>query len=48
MASAYLVKYYVDIRIHMYLCEGRLTGPTKSSPQVWKGYGVTMLHKLLG
>ena len=48
MASAYLVKYSVDIRIHMYLCEGRLTGPTKSSPQVWKGYRVTMLHKLLG
>ena len=31
-ASAYLVKYFVAMRIHMYLWEGGLTGPTKSSP----------------
>ena len=32
MASAHLVKYFVATRIHMYPREGRLTGPTKSSP----------------
>ena len=46
MALAHLVKYVIVIRIHMYLLEGGLTGPTKSSPQVWKGHGVTMLCKL--
>ena len=25
--------------------QGGLTGPTESSPQVWKGHGVTMLCK---
>ena len=32
MALAHLVKYVIVIRIHMYLLEGGLTGPTKSSP----------------
>ena len=27
----------------MYPLKGGLTSPTKSSPQVWKGHGVTML-----
>ena len=31
MAFAHLVKYFVAMRIHMYLWEGGLTGPTKSS-----------------
>ena len=31
-ASAYLMKYFVATRIHMYPCDGGLTGPTKSSP----------------
>ena len=46
MASAHLVKYSVGTRIHMYLSEDGLTRPTKLSPQVWKGHGVTMLCKL--
>ena len=48
IASAYLVKYFVATRIHMYPLEGGLIGPTKSSPQVWKGYRVAMLCKLYG
>ena len=44
-ASAHFVKYFVATRIHMYPGDGELTGPTKSNPQVWKGYGVTMLCK---
>ena len=43
IAFAYLVKYSITTRIHMYSCEGGLTGPTKLSPQVWKGHEVTML-----
>lgn len=46
--SAYLVKYSVAIRIHMSLLEGGFVGLTMSSPQVWKGHGVTMLCKLCG
>lgn len=45
IASTHLVKYSVAISIHMYPWEGGLTGPTKSSPQVWKGHGMTMLCK---
>ena len=41
-ASAYLVKYFVATSIHMYPRDGGFTGPTKSSPQAWKGHGVTM------
>ena len=37
MASAHLVKYFVTTRIHLYPGEGGLIGPTKLSPQVWKG-----------
>ena len=48
IASTHLVKYVVATRIHMYRLEDGLTGPTKSSPQVWKGHGVTMLYKLCG
>ena len=48
IASAHLVKYSVATNIHMYPCEGGLTGPTKSSPQVWKGHGMTMLCKFYG
>ena len=47
-ASAHLVKYFVAASIHMYPRDGGLTGLTKSSPQVWKGHGVTMLCKLCG
>ena len=47
-ASAHLVKYSLATRIYMYLCDGGLTGPTKSRPQVWKGHGVTMLCKFCG
>ena len=47
-AFAYFVKYSVATRNHIYPCDGGLTGPTKSSPQVWKGHGVTMLCKLCG
>ena len=39
IAFAHLVKYSVAIMIHMYPWEGGLTGPTKLSPQVWKGHG---------
>ena len=46
IASVHLVKYSVATSIHMYPRDGVLTGPTKSSPQVWKGHGVTMLYKL--
>ena len=45
-ASAYLEKYSIATSIHMYPHEDGLIGPTKSSPQVWKGHGVTMLCKL--
>ena len=48
IASAHLVKYFVATRIHMYPRDGGLTSPTKSSPQMWKGYGVTMLCKFYG
>ena len=48
MASTHLVKYSVGTRIDMYALEGGLIGPTKSSPQVWKGHRVTMLCKLYG
>ena len=47
-AFAHLGKYSVATRIHMYPHDGGLTGPTKSSPQVWKGHGVTMLCKFYG
>ena len=47
-ASTHLVKYSVATRIHMYPRGGGLIGPTKSSPQVWKGHGVTMLCKFYG
>ena len=47
-ASAHLVKYFVATNIHMYPRDGGLIGPTKSSPQVWKGHGVTMLCKFCG
>ena len=47
-ASAYLVKYSVVTNIHMYSHDGGLTGPTKASPQVWKGHGVTMMCKPCG
>ena len=43
--STHLVKYFVVTSIHMYPRDGGLTGPTKSSPQVWKGHGVTILCK---
>ena len=46
IAPIHLVKYSVAIRIHMYPWECELTGLTKSSPQVWRGHGVTMLCKL--
>ena len=45
IASTYLVKYSIATSIHMYPCDGGLTGPTKSNPQVWKGHGVIMLYK---
>ena len=45
---AHLVKYSIVTSIHMYPRNGGLTSPTKSSPQVWKGHGVTMLCKLCG
>ena len=48
IASAHLVKYSVATRIHMYSWEGGLTSSIKSSPQVRKGHGVTMLCKLCG
>ena len=44
-ASAHLVKYSVATSIHMYPRNGGLTYPTRSSPQVWKGHGVTILRK---
>ena len=47
-ASTHLVKYSVATRIHIYPYDRRLTGPTKLSPQVWKGHGVTMLCKFYG
>ena len=47
-ASAHLVKYSVATSIYMYPRDGGLTSPTKSSPQVWNGYGVTILCKFRG
>ena len=46
--STHFVKYSIATRIHMYPRDGGLTGPTKSSPQVLKGHGVTMLCKFCG
>ena len=40
-ASAHLVKYSIATNIYMYPRDGRLTGPTKSTPQMWKGHRVT-------
>ena len=34
MASAHLVKYIIASKIQIYLFEGGLTGPTKSSPHM--------------
>ena len=47
-ASAHLVKYSVATSIYMYPRNSGFTGPTKSSPQVWKGHGVTMPCKFCG
>ena len=48
IASTYLVKYFVTTMIHIYPLESGLTGPTKSSSQVWNDHGMTMLYKLCG
>ena len=47
-ASTHLVKYFVDTSIQIYPRDGGLTGPTRLSPQVWKGHGVTKLCKFYG
>ena len=39
IAFAHLVKYSVTTRIHMYPRDGRLTGPTKSSPKCGRAMG---------
>ena len=48
IAFAHLVKYSVATSIHMYPCDGGFISPTKSSPQVSKGHGVTMPCKFRG
>ena len=46
MASTHFEKYSVVTKIQMYLPGGGLMGPIRSSPQVWKGYGVAMFCRL--
>ena len=41
MASTHFVKYSVATSIQIWLLDGGLIGPIKSSPQVWNGQGVT-------
>ncbi|KAF3964766.1 hypothetical protein CMV_010985 [Castanea mollissima] len=47
-SSSATVPDLATTKIHMYSRDDRLTGPTKSSPQVWNGHGLTILCKCCG
>ena len=41
-ASTHLVNSSVSTNIHVHPLEGGFIGSTKSSPQLWNGYGATI------